>query len=245
MNMIRLENISVTFNEHTVNPVKVLESLSLSFHENEWTFIIGGNGCGKSTLLKIVNKNIVPNKGNIIYQGVMPEDILLVDQTTMNNLIPSMTIYENLVFAFKDKSGMSALKFYHSKAHKHKVFDMLSTFGLGLENRLNEQVRFLSGGEQQIIVASRIMLSKPKFLLMDEFTSALDQKWGPFILSKLKSFAVENGISVLAVTHDYNQIEYIGDRVILLKDGVVSKDVRSSNQMLNRDYILSIFYGKE
>lgn len=245
MNMIRLENISVTFNEHTANPVKVLESLSLSFHKNEWTFIIGGNGCGKSTLLKVINKGIIPNKGDIVYLGLTPKDILLVDQHTMNNLIPSMTIYENLVFAFKNKSRMSALKFYHSGIYKQKIFNILSTFGLGLEGRLNEQVRFLSGGEQQIIVASRIMLSNPKFLLMDEFTSALDQKWGPFILLKLKSFAMENGIPVLAVTHDYNQIEHIGDRVILLKDGTVSQDVESSNKTLSRDYILSIFYGNE
>lgn len=245
MNMIQLENISVTFNERTANPIRVLESLSLSFRKNEWTFIIGGNGSGKSTLLKIVNKNIIPNEGNITYHGLMPKDILLVDQITMNNLIPSMTIYENMVFAFSNEGKMSILNFYHSRKYKRKIIDILSLFGLGLENRLNEQVRFLSGGEQQIIVISRIMLSKPKFLLMDEFTSALDQKWGPFILDKLKSFAMENEISVLAVTHDYNQIEHTGDRVILLKNGTVFKDVKSSDKTLTRDYILSIFYDNE
>lgn len=245
MTMIQLKNISVTFNKQALNPIEVLKSVSLSFDKNEWTFIIGGNGSGKSTLLKVINQGITPDNGSVIYRDLLPQDVLLVDQATVNNVIPAMTIYENLVFAFSYGNTTPTLRFYRSTTFKRKIMDVLSEFNLGLESRLDEQVRFLSGGEQQIIVASRIMLCKPKFLLMDEFTSALDQKWGPFILNKLKSFATDNEISIIAVTHDYNQIEPVGDRVLLLKDGLIFKDVSSSEEILTRNYILSIFYGEK
>jgi len=243
--MIELQNIDVVFNKNAVNPITVFKDISLSFSENEWVFVIGGNGCGKSTLLKVINKDVIPQKGKITFKNLILNDILLVDQTTLKNIVPSMTIYENLIFSFKQEGMKPDLRFYYSKGYKQKIVEILSLFNLGLENRLNEQVRFLSGGEQQIIVASRIMLSNPKVLLMDEFTSALDQKWGPYILGKLKSYALLNKITVIAVTHDYNQIEGIADRVIFLKDSIIGKDINKSEKKLTRDYILSIFYGTE
>ena len=243
--MIELKNIVVTFNENAVNPVQVFRDVSLTLPENEWVFVIGGNGSGKSTLLKVINKDVIPQKGELVLNNISVKDILLIDQTTSKNIVPSMTIYENLIFAFIKDGRIPSLKPYYSIGYKDRIIKILSLFNLGLENRLNEQVRFLSGGEQQIIVASRIMLSNPKVLLMDEFTSALDQKWAPYILGKLKSYAFANNITVIAVTHDYNQIEDIADRVIFLKDGIVGKDINKSEKKLTRDYILSIFYGSE
>lgn len=243
--MIKLSNISITFNKTSKYPIEVLKGVSLTFSENEWTFVIGGNGSGKTTLLKIINQSYMPDEGEIVYSNISLNDVLYIEQATLKNIVPSMTIYENLVFGLKNKGMLPNLDCYHKKAYKENIINVLRIFELGLENRLNEQVRFLSGGEQQIIVASRIMLSNPKVLLMDEFTSALDQEWAPFILKKLREFTRNNNIIVIAITHDYSQIDHIGDRVILLRNKIIRKDITTKEHLFTKDYILSIFYEKE
>lgn len=243
--MIKLSDISITFNKTSNYPIEVLKNVSLTFLENEWTFIIGGNGSGKTTLLKIINQTYIPDEGEIVFTNISLNDILYIEQATFKNIVPSMTIYENLVFGLKNEGMLPNLDSYHKKVYKEKIINVLRVFELGLEKRLNEQIRFLSGGEQQIIVASRIMLSNPKVLLMDEFTSALDQKWAPFILRKLREFTRDNNIIVIAITHDYSQIDNIADRVILLKRKTIGKDITTKEHNFTRDYILSIFYEKE
>jgi len=243
--MLELKDISVSFNKQTINEIEALKEINLLFQKYEWTYIIGGNGSGKSTLLKVVNRDLIPNKGEIKYNNFIPEDILFIDQTTIKNLIPSMTVYENLIFALRNSGMNPNFKFYKQKKYKEIVLNKLEEFNVGIEKRINEQVKFLSGGEQQLIVACRIMLSNPKVLLMDEFTSALDQKWAPFILDKLKTFIVENNIMVLAVTHDYSQINNIGDRLIVLKNGKVIADRRKDNFDFSTNSVLKLFYEQE
>lgn len=243
--MLELKDISVSFNKQTINEIEALKEINLLFQKYEWTYIIGGNGSGKSTLLKVVNRDLIPNKGEIKYNNFIPEDILFIDQTTIKNLIPSMTVYENLIFALRNSGMNPNFKFYKQKKYKEFVINKLEEFNVGIEKRINEQVKFLSGGEQQLIVACRIMLSNPKVLLMDEFTSALDQKWAPFILDKLKTYIVENNIMALAVTHDYSQINNIGDRLIVLKNGKVIADRRKENFDFSTNSVLKLFYEQE
>ncbi len=243
--MLELKDISVSFNKQTINEIEALKEINLLFQKYEWTYIIGGNGSGKSTLLKVVNRDLIPNKGEIKYNNFIPEDILFIDQTTIKNLIPSMTVYENLIFALRNSGMNPNFKFYKQKKYKEFVINKLEEFNVGIEKRINEQVKFLSGGEQQLIVACRIMLSNPKILLMDEFTSALDQKWAPFILDKLKTYIVENNIMALAVTHDYSQINNIGDRLIVLKNGKVIADRRKDNFDFSTNSVLKLFYEQE
>lgn len=241
---LELNNIVKKFNRGTENEVVAINNLSLKFYSGEWTYIIGGNGSGKSTLLKIVAGELKKDGGNIIFNGCSNKDIIFVDQTTSKNLIQPMSIYENLIFGLKDEGTVPNLSFYMKRKAIEKIKKVLSEFDLGLENRLNEQVRFLSGGEQQIIVATRILLSKPKILLMDEFTSALDQKWAPFILNKIKKYSIENNIIIISVTHDFSQIKNIGDRVIMLKDGKISADRREKTHCFTTQFILELFYEK-
>lgn len=243
--MIELKNINKTFNKNAENEVKALNEITIAFNPKEWTYIIGGNGSGKSTLLKIINQELTPDMGEISFNSYTKDDICFVDQTTLNNLIPAMTVYENLIFGLRNKGKFPNLRFYKHKLYQNKIIDVLKDFNMGLENRLNEQVRFLSGGEQQIIVAARILLSKSKILLMDEFTSSLDQKWAPFILQKLKNNVIANDILVIAVTHDFSQIESIGDRVVLVKNGRIIADVKKNTFDLTTKSILNIFYEKQ
>lgn len=241
---LELNNIIKSFNKNSENEVIALNNVSLDFYSGEWTYIIGGNGSGKSTLLKIIAGELKKDGGNIIFNGCSNKDLIFVDQTTSKNLIQPMSIYENLIFGLKNEGMVPNLSFYMRKKAKEKIKKILSEFGLGLENRLNEQIRFLSGGEQQIIVATRILLSEPKILLMDEFTSALDQKWAPFILNKIKKYSIENNQIVIAITHDFSQIENIGDRLIMLKDGKISVDRREKTHHFTTQFILNLFYEK-
>lgn len=243
--MIELKNINKTFNKNAENEVKALNELTIAFNPKEWTYIIGGNGSGKSTLLKIINQELTPEKGELFFNEYTKNDLFFVDQTTLKNLVPAMSIYENLIFGLRNEGIFPNLNFYTQKKYKQKIIDILKDFNLGLENRLDEQVRFLSGGEQQIIVAARILLSKSKILLMDEFTSSLDQKWAPFILQKLKNNVMANNIMVIAVTHDFSQIESIGDRVIMLKNGRIIEDVKQNTFNFTTKSILNLFYEKQ
>jgi putative ABC transport system ATP-binding protein len=243
--MIELKNINKTFNKNAENEVKALNEITIAFNPKEWTYIIGGNGSGKSTLLKIINQELTPDKGELCFNEYTKDDLFFVDQSTLKNLVPTMSIYENLIFGLRNEGIFPNLKFYMQKKYKKKIIDVLKDFNLGLENRLDEQVRFLSGGEQQIIVAARILLSKSKILLMDEFTSSLDQKWAPFILLKLKNNVIANNILVIAVTHDFSQIESIGDRVIMLKNGRIIEDVKQNTFNFTTKSILNLFYEKQ
>jgi len=245
LRMIELKEISVSFNENTDNEIRALSNINLVFNEREWTYIIGGNGSGKSTLLRVINKELVPNAGEVVFNDFKPDEVLFIDQNTNKNLVPSMTVYENLIFGLKDLGMRPNFNFYEQKSFRKIILNKLKEFDIGLEKRINEQVRFLSGGEKQIIVACRIMLSNPKVLLMDEFTSSLDQKWAPFILSKLKQHVLKNAITVLAVTHDFAQIKNIGDRIILLKNGrVVADKVEKDVFDFNTQSILHLFYNE-
>jgi putative ABC transport system ATP-binding protein len=241
---LELKNISKTFNKKTENEVNALSDVSVDFYPNEWTYIIGGNGSGKSTLLNAISGELKIDAGHISFHSCSLNDICFVEQITSKNLIPSMSIYENLVFGLKQDGMCFNLNPYRQKKYKERIVRILSDFNLGLEYRLNEQVRFLSGGEQQIIVASRILLSNPKILLMDEFTSALDQKWSSFILKKLKDYAEKNKTMILAVTHDYSQIENIGNRLVMMKNGSIIADMKDNSFNFNTRSILNLFYEK-
>jgi putative ABC transport system ATP-binding protein len=243
--MLELKNVYLTFNKNTGNSIEALHELNLVFKEHEWTYIIGGNGSGKSTLLKIINQELIPDTGELLLNNFNPKDISFVDQLTIKNLIPSMTVYENLIFGLKEYGMKPNLKFYSQKNFRNKAFEALGEFNIGLEKRLNEQVKFLSGGEQQIVVATRITLSNPRILLMDEFTSSLDQRWAPFILQKLKNYVIENDIMVLAITHDYSQIQNIGDRLIMLKNGSVYADKMKNSFDFSTQSVLNLFYEKQ
>ena len=156
--------------------------MDLFFEKGKWTYIIGGNGSGKSTLLKIISGQIRPDEGKIFFQSgniTQSGDVerfrwfCHVDQHIYNNLIGSMTISENIVLSpGDDASPFPAFKGYRNDACREKIFGGLKEFGLGLENKMDMQVRFLSGGEQQAVVAAKLIFLNPRVMLIDEFTSA-------------------------------------------------------------------------
>ncbi|OFY31001.1 MAG: hypothetical protein A2275_15165 [Bacteroidetes bacterium RIFOXYA12_FULL_35_11] len=251
--MLLLKNISVTFNKESQFQLKALSDIDIEFHSNDWTYIIGGNGSGKSTLLKIISGELKTDTGEIRLNNKTinnipfhkrADKILFIEQDITKNLVGSMTVYENLVLGSEQNVFVSEFFPYKQKKQLNKIKELLSEFGLGLENRVNQQVRFLSGGEQQVVVTARIMLRKPQIILMDEFTSALDQKIAPLIIKKIKDFVTASQISVIAVSHDYSIIKDTGDRVIILANGKITHDISKGMHELTEKFILDKFYER-
>jgi putative ABC transport system ATP-binding protein len=249
-----LENITKTYCNGTKHHRPVLKPVSLEFKTPSWTYIIGGNGSGKTTLLKIISGDIFPDSGNVLLNGIRvnkrslyqrAHSFYYIEQDTGKNLVSSMTIFENLILSLNTNvSFIPNFRLFRRKKVRQKIKNALKIFSLGLEDRLDTQVRLLSGGERQAIVAAKIMFVQPRFLLLDEFTSALDQKVAPMILKFLKSYSSEHGIAVILVTHDYSIIEETGDRVILLEDGQVKRDYNSEHYKLTEHFILDEFHER-
>jgi putative tryptophan/tyrosine transport system ATP-binding protein len=232
-----------------------LRDFTLDFLRNQWYFIIGGNGSGKSTLLKVISGEIKPEKGDVNYfdlKAYQSENInklsqyqrarfmYYVDQNSADNLVGSMTIYENMALLHNNKF-LPGLGPYKTREMTDRVKEVLWPFGLGLELRLNEQVRHLSGGERQCIVAAKVMLSHPEILLMDEFTSSLDHKISPLVMNALKDFTIKNKITVIVVTHDFSSIEKYCDKLILLENGRIAGFYDSKKKLLSEKFVKKEF----
>ena len=120
--MLKIQNINKTFNQNTSNSIEAIKDVSISFQTNEWTYIIGGNGSGKTTLLKIISGELKPDGGNISLDGFSPKDMFFIDQKTIINLVPAMTIYENLIFGLSHKGMIPNFKMYKNKYFKKNAY---------------------------------------------------------------------------------------------------------------------------
>lgn len=218
---VRLEDVTKRFFSGTANEVVALDRISFDILAGEWLYVLGGNGSGKSTLLRAISGQCHPEEGRVVHRDNGCFAIHFVEFGSHHDLIPSMTIYENLMLVNTDRSRIPRLRNYHKKIHEMRFVEVLGKFGLGLEKRLGDQVVGLSGGQQQAVVAAKVLLSSATILLLDEFTSALDKKTAPIILRILRDHCRTTGITVIAVTHDYHWIDDTADRVVLMEGGKI------------------------
>ncbi len=218
---IELLDVTKSFFPNTTSEVTALDNVSLDIYSGEWLYVLGANGCGKSTLLRTISGQWSPSSGSVVIQDNGRSAIFFVESGSQYDLIPSMTVYENLMLVNSDKGWMPTLRSYHSTSHKRRFVKTLQRFGLGIEHRISDQVIGLSSGQQQAVVAAKVLLSSAKILLLDEFTSSLDKKTAPVILRILREHCRANGITVVAVTHDYYWIEETADRVVLMETGQI------------------------
>ena len=220
---IELKNISFAYQLGHDSFVSVLHDLNLNAESGEIIGLIGKNGCGKTTLLNILKGKLIPEKGEI---DVISENktiiqrhyIPLVSQTVDSNLFPSLTVYENFCIV-KNKHNM--LRFYNSKSLHKYCYDLLCSANMNLEAKIDEQVRFLSGGQKQAISILLALEYDYPILLMDEPTASLD----PFVsenviqLAKLE-ISKRNGILFL-VSHNLQDIIKYTTKIFVLSNGQV------------------------
>lgn len=249
--MLELKNVSVVFNEGTINEKQALRGVDLTVRDGEFVTVIGGNGAGKSTLLNVVAGVYRPQSGSIRLDGEeisnLPEyrravNIGRVFQDPMEGTVASMTIEENLAMANKRGQKRSAFSFGVRRSDREFFKERLETLGLGLEDRAKTAVGLLSGGQRQALTLLMATMQKPKLLLLDEHTAALDPKTAEKVSELTERIVRENGLTTLMVTHNMRHALRHGDRLIMMHEGRVAVDVSGEEkQAMSVEDLLRLF----
>lgn len=231
--MLDLQNIHVTFNAGTIHEHKALDGVSLQLQDDDFLCILGGNGAGKSTLLNIISGSIQPEQGLIHLEGMdITKDPEYKRSTMIGRLFQDplkgtashMSVLENLSLAY----GRSKRKLFQKAIHKEDIDyfkKRLSALNLGLEDRLDSEVGLLSGGQRQALTLIMATLVPPKLLLLDEHTAALDPKTADVIMKETDALLQEYHIPTIMITHNLRQALEYGNRLIVMKDGHIIKDM--------------------
>lgn len=231
--MVKLTNLYKTFNPGTVNAKTALNGLELELNEGDFVTVIGGNGAGKSTMLNAIAGVWKPDLGTIEIDGVdvtkMPEYkrakfLGRVFQDPMKGTAPDMEIAENLAIAAR-RGKKRFFKWGCTKKEKEEYKKLLEQLGLGLESRLTSKVGLLSGGQRQAVTLLMATLVKPKLLLLDEHTAALDPKTAQKVLEITDKIVTENNLTTLMITHNMQDAITHGNRLIMMHEGKIIIDV--------------------
>lgn len=248
--MLDVKNISKTFNAGTVNEKVALNGLSLHLDEGDFVTVIGGNGAGKSTMLNAVAGTLTVDSGSILLDGEditrKPEhrraaDLGRVFQDPMMGTAGDMWIEENLALAAR-RGSRRTFKWGISHEERERYRELLAPLGLGLEDRLTAKVGLLSGGQRQALTLLMASLKKPKLMLLDEHTAALDPKTAAKVLELSDRIVEENGLTTMMVTHNMKDAIAHGNRLIMMDAGRVVLDICGwEKQKLTVPDLLALF----
>lgn len=231
--MLELRNVHKTFFAGSINEKKVLRGIDLSLAEGDFVTVIGGNGAGKSTMLNAVAGAFPIDEGEILIGGVdvtrLPEHkrasyIGRVFQDPMMGTAAAMEVEENLAIAAR-RGKKRTLAWSITAAERASYRDMLARLGLGLEERMSAKVGLLSGGQRQALTLLMATVQRPKLLLLDEHTAALDPKTAAKVLSLTEELITGEGLTALMVTHNMKDAIAYGNRLIMLDAGRIILDV--------------------
>ena len=235
--MIELKNISQVF-DNGVEKNQVLNSLSLTIPEGQFVTVIGGNGAGKSTLFNVINGNLRPTAGSIFFEGkdiarkshaARAALIARVYQDPNFGVCPELTIAENMALAYS-RGKWRGLQWAIRKKDLAYFKERLAEFELGLENMLRKKASLLSGGQRQVVTLLMATLQKPKLLLLDEHTAALDPKIAQQVMGITKKLVDEHNITTIMISHNMSDAISYGDRLIMLDRGEISLDVSGAEK---------------
>ena len=232
--MLKLENISLTFNPGTVNEKKALTDLSLHLEKGDFVTILGSNGAGKSTLFNTIAGTYTPDSGKVYLDGkditALPDykrskEIGRLFQDPLKGTAPDMTIEENLALAYLRANHTKSPFSMVSKSDRAEFREKLAMLNLGLEERMNQPVGLLSGGQRQALTLLMATLVTPKILLLDEHTAALDPGTAEVVLELTKKIVAENNITCLMITHNLASSLALGNRTIMMANGRIVLDI--------------------
>ena len=249
--MLELKNIYKTFNPGTINEKVALKGLSLTLEDGDFVTVIGGNGAGKSTMLNAIAGVWPIDNGQILVDG---EDVTKLSehkrakylgrvfQDPMTGTAANMEIQENLALA--KRRGKHRMCFIPgiTKQEKEEYRELLATLGLGLESRMTSKVGLLSGGQRQAVTLLMASLQKPKLLLLDEHTAALDPKTAAKVLETTDEIVKRDNLTTLMITHNIASAIELGNRTILLDDGKIVLDLKGDERKnLTVDSLLKMY----
>lgn len=248
--MLEVKNVTKIFNGGTVNEKVALADISLTLEDGDFVTVIGGNGAGKSTILNMVAGVYPVDAGNIVIDGVdvthLPEHkrakhIGRVFQDPMKGTAADMWVEENLAIA--DRRGkMRGFKWAITKKDKAKYKSALAELDLGLDTRMTTKIGLLSGGQRQAITLLMATMKRPKLLLLDEHTAALDPKTAAKVLEITDRLVKENNLTALMVTHNMKDAIAYGNRLIMMNAGKIILDVKGEEKKnLTIEALLEMF----
>ena len=248
--MLEIKNLTKVFNGGTVNEKVALRDLSLHLQPGDFVTVIGGNGAGKSTMLNCVAGAYPVEDGQILIDGVdvtaLPEYrraafIGRVFQDPMMGTAATMQIEENLALAARRGKPRTLLPGI-TKAEREEYRQKLQILDLGLEERLTAKVGLLSGGQRQALTLLMATLRKPKLLLLDEHTAALDPKTAAKVLEATQKIVEKDNLTTLMITHNMRDAITYGNRLIMMYDGRIVVDVSGEEKKkLTVEQLLNLF----
>ena len=236
--MLEIKNVTKIFNPGTVNEKLALDNFSLSIEEGDFVTVIGGNGAGKSTMMNAIAGTWPVDSGQILIDGIdvtkLPEHkrakfLGRVFQDPMTGTAATMGIEENLALA-KRRGRIHSLTPGITKKERDEYRELLKILDLGLETRLTSKVGLLSGGQRQALTLLMATLQKPKILLLDEHTAALDPKTAAKVLETTEYIVGKDHLTTLMITHNMKDAIVHGNRLIMLMDGKIILDIRGEEK---------------
>lgn len=248
--MLKLEHISKTFNKGTINEKIALSDLNLHLSEGDFVTVIGGNGAGKSTMLNAVAGVWPVDEGRIILDGkditALPEHkrarlIGRVFQDPMMGTAPNMQVEENLALALR-RGDRRSLRWGVTAQEKQRYRELLKPLGLGLEDRMSAKVGLLSGGQRQALTLLMASLKKPKLLLLDEHTAALDPATASKVLELSDQIVEEGHLTAMMITHNMSDAIRHGNRLIMMNQGQIILDIKGEDKKrLTKHQLMDMF----
>ena len=248
--MLQIIDVCKTFNAGTINEKKALNGLNLHLKPGEFVTVIGGNGAGKSTMLNTVSGAYTADEGQIIIDGVdvthLPEYkrakyIGRVFQDPMMGTAATMQIEENLALALR-RGKSRTLRAGITKQEREDYKGKLKILDLGLEERLTAKVGLLSGGQRQALTLLMATLQKPKLLLLDEHTAALDPKTAAKVLEATQRIVEKDKLTTLMITHNMRDAIAYGNRLVMMYNGHIVVDVAGEEKKnLTVEQLLALF----
>ena len=248
--MLEMRKLAKVFNPGTPNEVRALEGVDLTLEEGAFVVIIGTNGSGKSTLLNAVAGTFLVDAGTISLDGIdvtrWPEHrraslLGRVFQNPFSGTAPNLTIAENLVLAAR-RGRARGLGWALNRKVKDDLRERVRQLNMGLEDRLDNAIGSLSGGQRQALTLLMATWLKPRLLLLDEHTAALDPKSADQVIALTDAIITRDRLTTLMVTHSMHQAANLGDRLIMMHRGQIIQEFKGAEKRRTRvDDLLARF----
>ena len=236
--MLSINHLWKGFNIGTEHELSVFKDFSFTVEEGTTVAILGPNGCGKSTMFNLISGSLDSDSGEIWLDDInlsktkekdRSKYIGKVSQDPSRGVAPTLTIEENLAFSLKKGKSLKMKKLLSKNDQKEYFKEILKTLDLGLENQLQTEVRFLSGGQRQALSLLMATIVAPKLLLLDEHTAALDPKTSKLIMNMTKDLIEEKDMTTLMISHNLSDAVRFSDRIVMLNGGKVVLDIDSAS----------------
>lgn len=249
--LLSIQSIHKTFEGGTVNENHILKGLSLDVEQGDFISIIGGNGAGKSTLMNVLAGTLAIDEGDILLEGKsikqMPavkrsKDISRVFQDPKMGTASRLTIEENMAVAYR-RGKSRGLSWGVTDKERQIFIASLKELGLDLEKRLKVDAQFLSGGQRQALTLLMASLVKPKLLLLDEHTAALDPKTSDMVMDLTQKMIENHHLTALMITHNMENAIAYGNRLVMLHEGRIVVDIKGEEKRkLTVPQLLELFH---